>query len=471
MRASTRSLSTGRKQGGSINKKKKEKQRVNQGNEKSRQSSWTKFRFGVVIITASYFILERATVFAAPSPIELYSSHGKNSTIVSRPVIPISREEIKIDHLPDHKIVHELEDDGHSSQSKINETQNEIQGQLKLKEEEESNEDLEANLAFFIQISPSTINHLPRLLSKIYHEKNVYAIHLDLKISDEQRKNVLNKLYKITEYKRNVHIMESELITYRGVSMLLNTINAIRLLLDVDKKWDYFINISGSDYPLIDAKSQRKLLGIRKGLNFFTYAPTTSWKEMAINRLSEIWYDESLTFQKQAKKGYLQNLKVINPLIDEKEFTIAHCEAWMIISREFSDFIIRGDMSRKMLLSFGYSADSSEHYFGSLAWNNEKFKQTLVPHALRLVIWTHQGKPNHSGQHPYNVDEKDKDGNFMFKKVLNETVLLFARKFENVDSDLMKFLDKRASRKDVITSVEQHLVAKIEKMQQRIAEL
>jgi len=43
--------------------------------------------------------------------------------------------------------------------------------------------------------------------------------------------------------------------------MLLNTINAMRRLLDANADWHYFINISGADYPMIPAITLRQFLG------------------------------------------------------------------------------------------------------------------------------------------------------------------------------------------------------------------
>ena len=416
-----------------------------------KQSGWKGFRLWTCLLVGTVIFCERALVFAAPRPL----TYSSSNTTTSNKVIP--RNNI----ISNTNFIKE--------QLSTIKTQNQ---QLSTTTREEQNDTInksDANLAFFVQISPNTIHHLPRLLNRIYHEKNVYAIHLDLKILEKERQKITNNIYSNLKYKNNVHVMDSELIIYRGVSMLLNTINAMRLLLDKDYTWDYFINISGSDYPLLDVQSQRRLLGLNKGLNFFTFADSTGWEQMAHHRLRQMWYDESLTFRKNAKSGQLTNLQVKNPLLDDKDFIIAHSEAWLLSSRQFCDFVVRGDMARKMLLSFAYSADSSEHYFSSLALNHPQFKKTIVTHAMRHVVWLHQGKS--SGQHPYNVDEKLSDGSYKFKHLLENSVLFFSRKFENVDSPLMDFLDKRAKDPQVIAAAEDHLVKKIAARQQRINEL
>lgn len=224
--------------------------------------------------------------------------------------------------------------------------------------------------------------------------------------------------------------MPSELITYRGISMLLNTIDAMRLLAHVDRSWEYFINLSGADYPLLDPMTIRKLLYAngQTGLNYFSFADRHTWASMAENRLSQLWFDEALSFRgpndpgnnnslettarmaatdgtQQQPPGYnLTRLKHIrNPLIDKHRYEVAHAEAWMINSRTFCDFVLTGDVPRKLLVAFAFAVDASEHYFASLVWNVAEFKKTVVPHSMRKIVWSHNGVA--SGQHPYMIDD------------------------------------------------------------------
>lgn len=395
------------------------------------------------------------TVTAAPVPLSADTSSGSATTLGAS-----------------------VDSDTHINENAVRESVGDVHGNLddnvdhqQQQQQPQGDEQASphANVAFFIQIADNTIHHFPRLLRALHHPQNVYAIHFDLKIPDDAVKSAVTHIESDERYAKNVHIMQSELITYRGVSMLLNTINAMRLLLDIHPHWDYFTNLSGADYPLISPTTVRRLLGVQKGLNFFTFAPRRTWNSMAENRLSEVWYDESLTFRRSASLGKLTKLVVRNPLVDDLQFEVSHAEAWMVASREFSDFVVRGDMARKMLVALAYAADSSEHYFASLAWNNEQFKKTIVPHSLRMIIWMHKGVL--AGQHPYFVDEQNEKGEYEFMEDMNSSVLFFARKFEKADSKLMDIIDKRAEEREVIEKVEEHVIAKISSRALRISEL
>lgn len=300
----------------------------------------------------------------------------------------------------------------------------------------------EANLAYFIQISQATLGHLPRLLARIHHTQNVYVIHFDRKIEAKVTQRIRTSMLKRhPEYKDNVMYMEPELITYRGVSMLLNTINAMRELLRFNADWDYFINISGADYPLVSQTTMRTMLGVhlRQPLNFLSFAPMETWEENLGYRMDHIYIDEALSFQHD--EGTVQQLPVKNPLARSMQLQYANAEAWMINSRDFSQFVVTSGYARKMLLTFAYSVESSEHYFATLIWNHERFNRTIVGHAMREVIWHHEGQ--HAGQHPFYVDEKGANGAFTFRKAVGGAPTFFIRKFKKAESPLMDFLDGR----------------------------
>lgn len=46
-------------------------------------------------------------------------------------------------------------------------------------------------------------------------------------------------------------VVKSNLVTYRGPTMVSNTLHAASILLKEGGDWDWFINLSASDYPLV----------------------------------------------------------------------------------------------------------------------------------------------------------------------------------------------------------------------------
>lgn len=314
----------------------------------------------------------------------------------------------------------------------------------------------EANVAYFIQIAGNTAAHLPRLMRRMHHPRNTYAIHFDKKMPLSVVRAAKEKLLRDNPtYARNVHFMKSELITYRGVSMVLNTIKAMKFLLDRNDDWDYMINISGSDYPLVTPLVQRRLLGktVDRAFNFFTFAPPERWAQNLDFRTAHFYVDEALSFSDSPDTKVRQSGER-NPLRDLMHIRYVNAEAWMINSRQFCNFVVSGAYARKLLLSQAFSVETSEHYFATLAWNHPRFNRTIVDHSLRSVIWEHNGRS--AGQHPFYVDEVDAAGKFTFREAVRTAPQFFTRKFKQANSPLMDVLDDEMDSPEKLDIVEKH---------------
>lgn len=317
--------------------------------------------------------------------------------------------------------------------------------------------DDEVPIAYFIQISDATLVLLPRLLRTMWHEGNTYIIHFDKKIPTWQRTHAESSFYKGNpKYKVNVHVMESETITYRGISMVLNNLNAMQAALDHGSEWQYWINISGSDYPLVSPINQRKLLATNdfseKKRSFFSIAEREWWTESKVFRFDRLFTDTSVGFNETDSQ--MVDSYTDQPISRIANFTFVAAEAWMILHRSFINYLLTSGFARRMLIAFAYSLEPEEHYFASVAWNSHH-NVTTAPHALRHVTWIHKGV--HSGQHPYYVDQRDGDGKtWTFLPAIEESGCFFTRKIREQDSGLLSYLDthvngvaKNAVEKDV----------------------
>lgn len=93
---------------------------------------------------------------------------------------------------------------------------------------------------------------LKRLLQAVYHPRNYYLLHLDLEASDSERLELAKYVKSDAILMRNVMVVgKANLITYKGPTMIACTLHAVAILLKLAKNWDWFINLSASDYPLM----------------------------------------------------------------------------------------------------------------------------------------------------------------------------------------------------------------------------
>eukprot|EP00871_Galdieria_phlegrea_P003280 jgi/Galph1/3953/GphlegSOOS_G2638.1 len=302
----------------------------------------------------------------------------------------------------------------------------------------------ESNLAIFIQVSQSSTHRMLNLLEALHHPKNIYAIHLDKKIPYLLRQKLIKQVYAKPQYKENVHFMESEPVTYRGISMVLNTIEAMNFLLKLDSSWDYFINLSGSDYPLLHASSIRMLFGLlpTNKLNFIELYPEIEWSDQATRfRIETVHFDPALEFNDElAKSESLISFGFDHPFRKRRNFTYVKSDFWGIFSREFSEFVVRESFARRMLAAFAVSDTSDEAYFATTAYNHPYFHSTIVSEAFRAVYFCHKDmNPACNGQHPFTMDENGNED--IFWKTLLRSRAIFARKFSKNSSILMNRID------------------------------
>ncbi|RRT43938.1 hypothetical protein B296_00050933, partial [Ensete ventricosum] len=109
-------------------------------------------------------------------------------------------------------------------------------------------------LAYLISGTVGDGNMLKRVLLALYHPANLYVVHLDLEASSEERDDLRNYIagHPLFASVENVRmITKANLVTYRGPTMVANTLHAAAILLREGGNWDWFINLSASDYPLV----------------------------------------------------------------------------------------------------------------------------------------------------------------------------------------------------------------------------
>jgi hypothetical protein len=247
----------------------------------------------------------------------------------------------------------------------------------------------EVRIAYFVQVGADSVALLPRLFRRLHHADNVYVVHVDAKVDAAERDRFVRLVEESDAYRRNVHFLPSEMVTYKGVSMVLNTVAGMTLARRVDDGWDYFINLSGADYPLLTPTDQRRLLarpGVPAGrLNFLSLFPKHEWGPYAFRVKFQYW-DPAVVGHEEAKSRVRRMRSMrINPLEPFRRYTFVKAEAWMVLSRHFCDFIVRSDFAKRMLLNHVHVLSAPEHYFADVLYNHPLWRQTLVSDAFRKV--------------------------------------------------------------------------------------
>lgn len=98
-----------------------------------------------------------------------------------------------------------------------------------------------------------------RTLQALYHPRNYYVLHLDLEAPPRERVELARYVRFEPLFKEvgNVFVVgKANLVTYRGSTMVATTLHGAAILLKNFKDWDWFINLSASDYPLVTQDGQ-----------------------------------------------------------------------------------------------------------------------------------------------------------------------------------------------------------------------
>ncbi|KAF5185482.1 Beta-glucuronosyltransferase, partial [Thalictrum thalictroides] len=286
-------------------------------------------------------------------------------------------------------------------------------------------------IAYLISGSKGDGESLKRTLKALYHPLNQYVVHLDLEASPAERMDLVKFVRDEPVFAKlgNVRvIVRANLVTYRGPTMVSNTLHAAAILLKEGGEWDWFINLSASDYPLV---TQDDLLytvsTIPRHLNFIEHTSDIGWKEF--HRARPLIIDPGFySLQKSDVFWVTQKRRM------PTKFKLFTGSAWMMLSRPFVEYCLWGwdNLPRTVLMYYANFLSSPEGYFHTVICNANEFRNTTVNHDLHFISWDNPPK-----QHPHFLTINDYqrmiDSNSPFARKFghNETVL------DKIDSELL----------------------------------
>ncbi|MBA0705486.1 hypothetical protein Golax_017677, partial [Gossypium laxum] len=249
--------------------------------------------------------------------------------------------------------------------------------------------------AYLISGSKGDLEKLWRVLHALYHPRNQYVVHLDLESPAEERLTLASRTKNNTMFSKmgNVYmITKANMVTYRGPTMVANTLHACAILLKRNKDWDWFINLSASDYPLV---TQDDLLyafsTLNRDLNFIEHTSELGWK--LDKRAMPLIIDPGLYLSTKTEVVWASQKRKL-----PTAFKLFTGSAWTVLSRPFIEFIIMGwdNLPRTLLMYYTNFISSPEGYFQTVVCNVPEFAKTVVNHDMHFIKWDNPPK-----QHPH----------------------------------------------------------------------
>ncbi|XP_021717400.1 beta-glucuronosyltransferase GlcAT14A-like [Chenopodium quinoa] len=275
--------------------------------------------------------------------------------------------------------------------------------------------------AYLISGTKGDSQRIMRVLQSVYHPRNQYILHMDFEAPPRERLDLTMSVKSDPTFHQveNVRVMDkSNLVTYKGPTMIACTLQAIAILLRESLNWDWFINLSASDYPLMTQDDMLHVFSnLSRNLNFIEHMQMVNgWK--LSQRARPIVVDPGLYLSK--KSDLLMTTQRRSLPTAFKLFTGS---AWVVVTRSFVEYCIWGwdNFPRTVLMYFTNFMSSPESYFHTVICNNEDFRSTAIGHDLHYIAWDNPPK-----QHPRILSMKD------FDKMVKSGAL-FARKFARND--------------------------------------
>lgn len=262
----------------------------------------------------------------------------------------------------------------------------------------------QVRIAYFIML-----HHKPdvfrAMFEKIYTRDQFYLIHIDRKAKPQVTEEI--QVY-LMQYP-NVYILESIHIVPGGFSMIQAELNAMEYLLNVSRKWDYFINLSGEDYPLKSQNIIRRFLTSNNGRNYIFYYDQKYYRPDTLQRIqnhfTELSYKiSSLIYKREFMDGVI-------PYIGGK---------WFMFTRETCTFLI----NNKRVMDF-------EDYYLHTLLPAESFFQTVLMNTVFKDIIVNDDKRATIEKNFFNKDEYHKE----LIESLKKSNQLFIRKVNNTTNE------------------------------------
>lgn len=260
-----------------------------------------------------------------------------------------------------------------------------------------------------------------RLFNAIYHPDNFYLIHIDKKSSSELH-NEINVF--LMEYD-NVEILESENTLWGGYSLVNAELRAISHLLTTKGNWQFFINLSGQDFPLKSQEYMHDFLKNNIDTDFLKVLDQRELRSDTLHRIENYVteVEDKIISEPIIKRPFLHG---VTPYIGNQ---------WMILSRKFCEFITYSPEVDRFKEFYEHTLIADEGFFQTVIMNTS-YDSIIINDDKRAIDWIPMG----------TIKLRPRDFTIKDELFLKKSTDLFARKFdETIDLKILDSLDRHIS--------------------------
>jgi hypothetical protein len=248
-----------------------------------------------------------------------------------------------------------------------------------------------------------------RMFKAIHHPLNHYLIHVD-KTSDPQ---ILKNIQLFLSDYPNAELLKPEKALWGGYSLVNIELRGMSRLLETNKEWTHFINLSGQDFPLKTQKFIRNFLVENPNKEYIRALDQLQHRPDTMHRILDFCYEfGSHIFRPNISRKFLTG---VTPYIGTQ---------WMIVSRRFCEFAVTSKESERYKSFYKNSFIADEGFFQTVMMNNDCHGE-VIQDDLRFIDWIPDG----------DIKLRPRTFTYADAEQLTSSHHLFARKFDSTEDD------------------------------------
>lgn len=262
-----------------------------------------------------------------------------------------------------------------------------------------------------------------RMFKSIYDPANHYLIHVDKNSGPELEADIRRFLRGFP----NSAILASHHARWGGYSLVDAELRGMAQLLEMGADWEFFVNLSGQDYPLKSQDEIATFLKRNRGKEFIKVLDQRTARPETMKRVSRYVVEfEKRIVRTPFPRSFMAG---VSPYIGNQ---------WMIVSRRFCEFVCHDREAERYKAFYRNTFIADEGFFQTVMMNTAEHGE-IVSDDLRMIDWVPDG------------DIKLRPRTYLASDApeLLASACLFARKFDaSVDETILDVLDDHLSADD-----------------------
>uniref|UniRef100_A0A3P8T5M2 Xylosyltransferase 2 n=1 Tax=Amphiprion percula TaxID=161767 RepID=A0A3P8T5M2_AMPPE len=228
-------------------------------------------------------------------------------------------------------------------------------------------------VAFVLMVHGRAVRQLKRLIKAIYHRDHYYYIHVD-KRSGYMHREVL----QIAQQFPNIRATPWRMVTiWGGASLLKAYLRSMQDLLSMlDWKWDFFINLSATDFPTRTNDELVAFLSLHRDKNFLKSHGRENARFIKKQGLDRLFHECDNHMWRLGERNIPEGLEVSGG------------SDWFALTRRFVEYVINSqdDLVLGLKQFYSYALLPAESFFHTVLGNSHMC-DTLVDNNLRVTNW------------------------------------------------------------------------------------